>query len=196
MPAAIVVLLPAQVGGKAISCECDWRPPVDQPTRLVAFGATSIDPGYEWIAARTLAGALGLGDEWEESGPDWTVPSIDATLSLLLDAPNLATLPDPTQATSPAFYRWSHYTAAQRRAPPTPIPHPGDAASPDLSLPAAPFSAPDLEPYEGGGGFRTQLLRPARDCLMRRRVGTAQSPKRNPAPLCTLCRRALTRAVL
>lgn len=114
---------------------------------------------------------------------------------MLPTAPNLATLPDRTQAASPAFYWWNEYTAAHRKAPPLPVPHPQDPSRPDLSLPVTPFSSPEVEPHEGGGGYRTQILRPARDCLMRRRVGTAQSPKLHPAPFCTLCRRALTSAL-
>lgn len=193
VPALIAVFLPPALESQPLSCECEWSPdPAGTSPAQVRFVATSTDAGFEWILARELGRAFGLGDEWEAAGPGFTAPSLGATMQLSAFR-NLTTFLDPSSAQGPGFDWWDEESPAQRRNPPAPAPHPGDPATPDLSLPATPFTDPFLQVVEGGGGYRTLVRRPARDCLMRRQVGGALSPKLHPAPFCVLCRRLLTR---
>jgi hypothetical protein len=154
------------------------------------FVATTRNGEWHQVVVRGMAAVLGLGDEFELSGTDHLAPA-DASIATKLPY-NLEYFPTPPPTNGSAL-RWrSLFTPAQLSQPPMVHGKTGAPAAPDVTLPAFPLSPDGAELWEGGGGYRTQVYRTARDCLMRRRCGDPILALRQaPVGFCPACRRFL-----
>lgn len=153
------------------------------------FAATSIDGYCEQVILKSIAKLIGLGDEFELPGTEYHSPvSIDQNQQLFL-YDNLIYFDhsSPLYASDPNF-KWRFYFNNFVTAPiPTHV-HPGPDNTPDRTLPTMQLSYDAIDPWEGGGGFRKQMLRPAYDCINRRRIGDVSLPlKLKKIEFCKLC---------
>jgi hypothetical protein len=195
---AVVVLLPATSSARPVSGETCFVPTPSStapPGPVVRFVATTIDGAWPTLVAREIASRLGLAGEFELDDPGWTQPS-SSYGALLGRAANVAYFAAPPTTPPDASFKWyDELDALQHKAPLPVTPHSGAAGVADHSLPASPFPDPTVRLVEGGAGYHTKVYRANDDCLMRRRIGGALSPKLHPAPFCTICTRTLTRAL-
>ena len=183
----IVILLPESVDGTLVSAEMES--PASSP---IPFFATTTDGLWHRVVARAMARVLGLGDEFERAGPNFLKPNQDESRKLDI-YPNLTYLPAPFTANPPVDFKWyKELDSRQRSRPLKVIKHPLPVDNPNASVPSRRVTTADIDLVEGGGGYRTDVYRSAEDCLMRRQIGGALSPKRDDVPFCTICQRYLT----
>lgn len=159
------------------------------PDEPVPFVAVNVVPGGDWplVIARAIAQNLaGLGDEYELEGDGFAQPPEGALTPL---APNILAIKDAertalTAGASPAtvipqvFAQW-----AIPAGPLDFIPHTAAGANPIPPWNSG-FGGYDIGGFhlvEGGGGFRTHVVRCDRDCLMRR-IPAAIADSILPAP--------------
>lgn len=160
------------------------------------FIATSCDGHWEQVIIRSMCKLIGLGDEFEQNGPDFEHLSKSTGEMLDYVHPNLLYSDTPNSSIPAADTKWGHldnkigFDFLIRRAPG----HPQQA---DLSFPAHNFLPNNIELWEGGGGYRTQIYRSAHDCLMRRQIGNKNLPVRTSVvPLCPVCSAYMLKQIL
>lgn len=160
------------------------------------FISTSCDGNWEQMVIRSMCKLMGLGDEFEQSDPDSDQP--DESIGKMLNSfhPNLIYLDTPFSSIPSANTKWRMlankigFDFPIRRAQS----HPTKA---DLSIPAHNFLPSNIELWEGGGGYRTQIYRSAHDCLMRRQIGNKKLPVRTSVvPLCPVCSAYMLQQIL
>ena len=183
----IIVLLPAEVTGQPIVAEMESRGAT--PGQGADFAATTSDGYCQQLIGRVIASLIGLGDEFELGGASNQRPS-DPTP--LLGYPNLYCSNTPPQQGTPApqMLPWYAYlTGTQQSSGLTVVPHPGSPSTADTQL--YEYATP-LQLVEGGGGYQTQVYRSNPDCIMRRQIGNAALPVKDPAvAFCPVCEKFL-----
>lgn len=151
------------------------------------FIAVTTDAYWQQVVLRALCGVLALGDESELSGPQAPTAVEDKIL-----LPNNLAYFDSASGGPPAG-TWTDLLPPGSVVVVHTHPHP---ATPDLAFDLYPTSPDNAEFFPGGLGFRADIYRSARDCLMRRRIGDSSRPLRvRPVPLCAVCRNHLRNVI-
>jgi hypothetical protein len=184
----IAVLLPSVVT-PAQGAEMEYAPAPDD----YHFVATTQNGRWPQLIFRAMGRCLGLGDEYELDGPDQLAPP-----DTMQYAPpfNLELYRSPP-VLNDASAKWTWLMAATRRQGPADV-HAkmGLPATADYSVNAVPETPVTIEYWEGGAGYRTQIYRTAKDCLMRRRIGDSRLPVRgDPVPFCLSCRKFIEHVI-
>lgn len=153
------------------------------------FIATTLDNRYEQVILRALMRVWGLGDEFELAGSDFLEPSKEIGSTINFVYPNLfytesANLMTPLNTD----FKWNTFFTSFSTSNIPVHPHPGSINDPDRAIPETPLALKTIELWEGGGGFRTNVYRASRDCLLRRRIGDSSLPVKDKiVALCPLC---------
>lgn len=158
-------------------------------TNQYYYTATTLDSWYEQIILRSLFKVLGLGDEFDLLGVDYSEPDEENGQILNFLYPNLYYTTNSNQITplSPDFKWASYFTSFDTNVIPV-HPHPSNGDNINRLLPEIPYSYKSIELWEGGGGFRKNVYRSAEDCLLRRRIGDSSLPvKSTKISLCPIC---------
>ena len=154
------------------------------------FVATTTNNFWYQIVLRSLASRLGLGDEYELSGDENLAPT-----KRNLDAPNfnLQYLDSaPTSNKDPRFKWRQYFSIGEKILPAVVHPRAGDTSVPDNTIDTVPVSYSSIQFWEGGGGYRTEIYRSAKDCLMRRKIGDPALPVSEArVPFCYVCKNYL-----
>lgn len=186
----LVVLLPPQGGG---GFENEYERTDSDGFYLVA---TSCDGHWEQVVLRSMGRLMGLGDEFENAEPKYEQP--EKYIGKMIDSffPNLLYSTTTFSSVPSADTKWHKlnnkigFDFPIRRAPG----HPQQA---DRSIPAHNFIPKNIELWEGGAGYRTQIYRSAHDCLMRRQIGNKNLPVRDSVvPLCPACSAYMLQQIL
>lgn len=178
----IVVLLPA-LKGQPAGAEFEYEPGNDD----YYFIAVSKDGLWYQVVIRALCKTLGLGDEYELEGDDKLAPAV-SDQNLIFHF-NLEYFPDTAPSLPSHSLNWMDLFSPKEKQQPVPA-HlkSGSTANADNSIDAIPVLHTKIEYWEGAGGFRTKVFRSAKDCLLRRKIGSAQLPLRvNEVPFCPAC---------
>ena len=151
------------------------------------FCATTTDQLWHQVVFRAMCDSLGLGDEFELDGPDYLAPVPDQNNSFTMEF-NLK-YSDVVPTTAKFMPDWAPIFNATQRLLPIPVhSKSGTPATPDNSIEQPALFHPDIEYWEGGGGYRTKVYRTAADCLMRRKFGSSELPIRaNEISFCPAC---------
>lgn len=185
----IVVLLPA-VSTPSQGAEMEHLPaPADYH-----FVATTQNGLWPQVIFRAMGRCLGLGDEYELDGPDQLAPP--DTLQYAIPF-NLELYRSPP-VTNDASAKWTWLmSATEQHGPANVHAKVGLPATADYSVNTVPETPVSIEYWEGGAGYRTQIYRTAKDCLMRRRIGDARLPVRtDPVPFCLSCRKFIEQVIV
>lgn len=162
------------------------------------FVATSVNKYWQQIIFRTIGKYLGLGDEFEESGPDAKTPYPTDTDSSLISYPfnNLGYL-EEGQIPSIRNMKWYSLLKSTQRNTPLQVKKSQNDDTPNHQIPTFPTTSHNIEPWEGGGGFRKNIFRSSFDCLMRRKIGSELLPvKEKNVPFCKVCRETISNIIL
>ncbi|MBA5793510.1 hypothetical protein H1R17_09590 [Flavobacterium sp. xlx-214] len=156
---------------------------------------TSVDNHSEQIIQKATGRILGLADEFDLPGADYLKP-VDIQGDFILSRfPNLFYAPNITIGPNPTInddfpWRWGfdkNYNSS------IPIFKNTAPANVNRDLPLYNVSYTDIELWEGGGGFRTDVYRSAPDCIMRRKIGDNTLPlKDHKVAFCPICRELLS----
>lgn len=157
--------------------------------------ATSVDFFSEQIVLRAVAKMFGLGDEFDLPGTNFLQPTElqgEGILHVhhnLLYAENINVGPNPS---IDELLPWRSFFDKDYNYP-IPIHKNTNPGTINRSLPSKIVSYKEIELWEGGGGFRTDVYRSAEDCLMRRRIGDISLPIKNQkVSFCPVCRELLS----
>mgnify|MGYP001186273864 CR=1 FL=1 len=161
---------------------------VDSNTYYTIF--TSVDSHAEQVILKEVGRILGLGDEFDKPGEEYLKPTeiqgdyIRANIPNLYYAPEISTGPNPSIEEQ---FIW-RYLFDRNYNSLVPIHKKNTPEEVNRTLPAANVSYKNIELWEGGGGFRTDVYRSAEDCLLRRRIGDSSLPvKSTKISLCPIC---------
>ena len=145
---------------------------------------------------RGLAQRLGgLADEYELAGPEYASSPETTYLGpnvLILSPGERSDLqsgkPFGTAVHNPPV----QWVVADNEAVPF---HPHTSPQANPPLPPPDYAAGRLRAVEGGGGYRTNVVRSDFDCLMRRIPYSSQLPIQDDIELCEICRKVLSHVV-
>lgn len=184
--ATLVVILLPPIDGESETYASENSPASDD----YAYVATSVNNHWEQVVYRSIANRLGLGDEFEKAGPEFQAPSQGADDARSL---NLQYIASPSTTELPPKMKWREYfSVAQKISSPSIHIRTGDTSVPDNTINTVPVSTSKPEFWEGAGGFRTGVFRPAKDCLMRRQIGNTDLPiATTRVPFCYVCKTML-----
>jgi hypothetical protein len=159
----------------------------EAPSNVYHYTATTLNGEWHQVLARRFASRFGLSDEFERTGSDHLAPSDKQAAHLNVAAPNLIATSDPSRLPDLAS-KWSAYLSTTVRSQLQVHPHSGDpSVANDTPLSEFPY-VPPTGFWEGGGGFRTGVYRPASDCLMRRQIGSQSlSCRTGHVDFCPVC---------
>lgn len=154
---------------------------------------------WQQIILRSMAEKLGLGNEYEMPGAENQSPTLDQVKTLPFNLHYFDSLQVVKENWSKNkwFSLMSNY---QRSADPT---HMNDFIHGKLNGDIIDITRdllvtrPDnIEFWEGGGKFRKNVWRSARDCLMRRKIASSAYPVRNEkVPFCLPCQYYLSKII-
>lgn len=154
--------------------------------------------GEHWpqVVVRGLAQRLGgLADEYELAGPEYASSPETTYLGpnvLILSPGERSDLqsgkPFGTAVHNPPV----QWVVADNEAVPF---HPHTSPQANPPLPPPDYAAGRLRAVEGGGGYRTNVVRSDFDCLMRRIPYSSQLPIQDDIELCEICRKVLSHVV-
>ncbi len=184
-PGVVVVLVPQTAAGHPVTAELDAGP--DGAAVGPSYVATTVDAGWERVVVRALARAYGLADEFSLADPAHAAPEPWAVIAASV-APNLVAIPaSPPTGRPSADLKWYTELSPLARLQPVVVVGYGQPE---------PAPAEQLQLFEGGGGYRSQIYRSAPDCMMRRMIGGgAISPRYDFIDFCTVCKRFLMRSI-
>lgn len=181
---ALIVILTPSIAGHPAGGE-------GEATSLTATNvhhvSVSGDGLYAQLVARSMARTIGLGDEFELAGPQFQAAGAteSATIARHFNLQMFAAAPPSPISGETKWFPL--FTMAERSIPPI-IHAKADPSTPDTTLEVPPAMPSKVELWEGGGGFRTNIWRSARDCLMRRRISDPSLPVRaGRVPFCPAC---------
>jgi len=155
---------------------------------------TTADGFAEQIIARAVGKMFSLGDEFDLPGNEYLTPTQSQANTLLHYYNNLYYAPainiGPNPSSDELFIwrslfdqNYNYPVTIHKNLTPTVV---------NRNLPTASVSYKDIELFEGGGGYRTNVYRSAQDCLMRRRIGDSTLPIKNQrVSFCPVCRELL-----
>lgn len=157
--------------------------------------ATSVDYFSEQIILRAVGKMFGLGDEFDLPGTIFLQPTelqgegILHVHQNLLYGENINVGPTPS---IDELFPWRAFFDKDYDYP-VPIHKNTNPTTVNRILPTKIVSYKDIELWEGGAGFRTNVYRSAEDCLMRRRIGDISLPIKNQkVSFCPVCRELLS----
>jgi hypothetical protein len=184
--ATLVVVLVPEISGEPHTYSTENTPAEDD----YAFVATTVNNHWEQVVYRSIANRLGLGDEYEKSGDEYLSPPDGANNASKF---NLQYMESPSATELPVNLKWREYfSVAQKIAAPNIHLRTVDPSVPDNTINSVPVSTSKPEFWEGGGGYRTGMFRPAKDCLMRRKIGSSDLPVASDrVPFCFVCKNYL-----
>lgn len=180
---AVVMLLP---DGPEVEADI-----TDPTSGALLCTAVSADGDWTRVVLRVLGRALGLGDEFELSDEEGSHLAPTPEEADRLEAhPNLSAATAPS-GTVTGDFKWYWLLTDSERAGLSIVTH-ADPSLPDRE--AYTYDVPDdVMLVEGGGGYRTGVFRSAKDCVMRRQIGSADlSPRIDAVDFCKVCTAYLT----
>ena len=155
--------------------------------------ATTKNLEWHQIIANGLGKLLGLGIEYEISGEAQLVPNENEPIIL---PKNLEYFKLPPINLEDSNSKWSHLFTAHQHTQPIKVNSNISDSQPNTDISLIPTTPEKIEFWEGGGGYRKNIYRSSKDCLMRREIGNKFLPVRvSIIPLCLTCRSLLTNII-
>lgn len=160
---------------------------------------TSVDKHVEQVVQKMIGRLLGLGDEYDLAGSEYLKPVDVQGDYMALMFPNLYHNPDLSIGNNPStddefLWRWIFDNNYNNSIPIHKNMTPNIV---NRTLPAKGYTYNNVELWEGGGGFRTEVYRSAEDCVMRRKIGDILLPlKEKRVAFCPVCSELLSNLLI